>query len=145
MSEKGVVVLDPQLLAEIFECVIVKLLSIVRDEDLGDFEAANDAFPNEALNIFLYDSGQWFCLNPFGEVVDPYDEELKLSYGDGEGSNYVQSPLGERLGGAHQCKFLSWLLYDVAEALALVTRLYEGLGILLHSGPVVSRPYQLMN
>ena len=94
-------VLDPQLLAEIFECVIVKLLSIVRDEDLGDFEAANDAFPNEALNIFLYDSGQWFCLNPFGEVVDPYDEELELSYGDGEGSNYVQSPLGERLGGAH--------------------------------------------
>ena len=136
---------NPQVLAKISKCVIVELLSIVRDKDPRDSEAANDASPDEVSNIFLCDSGQWFCLNPFGEVVNPYDEELELSYGDGEGPNYVQSPLGERPRGVHQCKFLSWLLYDVAEALALVTLLYVGLGVLLHSGPVVSSLYRLMN
>ena len=66
------------MLVEIHECVVIKLLSIVRDEDPGDSEVADDAFPNEAPNIFLCDSGQWFCLDPFDEVVNPYDEELKL-------------------------------------------------------------------
>ena len=63
--------------------------------------------------------------------------ELELSYSDEEGPNYVQSPLGERLGSAHQRKFLDWLPYDVAEVLALVTCLHIGLGVFLHSGPVV--------
>ena len=57
MSKGGVVVLNPQLLAEISEYNIVKLFSIVKDEDLGDFEAANDAFPDETSNIFLCDGG----------------------------------------------------------------------------------------
>ena len=138
-------ILDPQLLAEIFVCIIVELLSIVRDDDPRDSEAANDSFPDEVLDILLYDSGQWFCLDLFGEVVDLYYKELELPYGDGEGPNYIQSPLGERPGGAHQCKFLNRLLYDVAEALALVTRLHVGLGVLLHSGPIVSSSYQLVN
>ena len=83
------------MLAKISECVIVELLSIVRDENPGDLEAANDTFPDEASDIFLRDSGQWFFLDPFGEVVDPYDKELELSYRHGEGSYYVQPPLGE--------------------------------------------------
>ena len=65
------------------------------------FEAANDAFPNKVSDILLCDSGQWFYLDPFGEVVDPYSKELKLPYGDKEGSYYVQSPLGERPKGVH--------------------------------------------
>lgn len=120
-------ILDSQLLAKISECIIVELLSIVRDDDLRDSEAANDALSDEVSDIFLCDSGQWFCLDLFGEVVDPYDEEFELPYSNGEGSNYVQSPLGERSGGAYQCKFLSWLPYDVAKALAFVTCLYVGL------------------
>ena len=95
--------------------------------------------------FFLSDSNQGFYLNPFNKVVNPYDEELELSYDDGEGPNYVQSPRGERPGGAHGCKFLSWLSYDVAKALALVTRLYVGLGVLLHSEPVVSSLYWFVN
>ena len=46
-------ILDPQLLAKIFECVIVELLSIVRDEDPGDFKVANDAHLDEVLDIFF--------------------------------------------------------------------------------------------
>ena len=71
--------------------------------------------------------------------------ELELSYSNEEGLNYVQSPLGERLGSAHQCKFLDWLPYDVVEVLALVTHLHVGLGILLHSRLIVFGSYQLMN
>ena len=90
-------------MVEISKCVIIKLLSVVRDEDPGDSEAANDAFLNEAPDILLRDSGQWFCLNQFGEIVDPYNEELELSYCDGEGSYYVQSLLDKWPGGAHWC------------------------------------------
>ena len=83
---------------------------------------ANDVLPDEVSDFFFFcDSGQWFCLDLFGEVVDPYDEELKLSCGDGEGTNYIQSSLSERPRGAHRCKFLNRLSYNVVEALALVT------------------------
>ena len=95
MSGKGVVVLDPQLLAEIPKCIIVELLSFVGDEDPRDSDTVDDVFLDKVLDIFLHNSGQWFDLNPFGEVVNPYDEELELQYGNGEGSYYVQSPLGE--------------------------------------------------
>ena len=128
-------ILDPQLLAKISDCVIIVLLSIIKDDDLRDSEAANDALPNEVLNIFLCDS----------EVVNPYDEEFELPYNNGEGSNYVQSPLGERPRGVYQCKFLSWLPYDVAKVLAFVIHLYIGLGILLHNGLIVPSSYQLVN
>ena len=50
-------VLDPQLLAKISECVIVKLLFVVGYEGLGDFEMANDVFPNKVPDILLRDSG----------------------------------------------------------------------------------------
>ena len=76
-------------MAKILKCVIIEFLSIIRDENLRDFEVVNDAFPDEALDILLRDSGQWFFLNPFGEVVDPYDEELALPYGNRKGSYYV--------------------------------------------------------
>jgi len=60
-------------LAEISERVIVELLSIVKDEDPKDPVAANDTFQDETSDIFLIDSGQWFCLDPFDEIVDPSD------------------------------------------------------------------------
>ena len=71
-------VLHPQLLAKVSECVIVKLFSIVRDEDLRNSELVDDAFPNKVT--VLQDGCQWFCFYPFGEVVDPPNKELELSY-----------------------------------------------------------------
>ena len=93
-------------MAKIFEHIIVELLSIVKDEDPRDSKAENDTFPDKALDIFLRDSGQWFFLDLFGEVVDPYNKELELPYYHGEGSYYVQSPVGEWLGVAHWYDFL---------------------------------------
>ena len=57
MGGRGIVVLDPQLLTKISECIIIELLSIIRDEDSRDAEVANNAFLDEASDILLYDSG----------------------------------------------------------------------------------------
>ena len=51
-------VFNSQLLAKVPECVIVELLSNIRDEDPGDFKATNDAFPDEVLDVFLNDSSR---------------------------------------------------------------------------------------
>ena len=51
-------VFNSQLLAKVPECVIVELLSNIKDEDPGDSEATNDAFPDEVLDIFLNDSSR---------------------------------------------------------------------------------------
>ena len=44
-----------QLLAKVSECVIVELLSIVKDEDPRNSELADDAFPDKVTDIFLRD------------------------------------------------------------------------------------------
>lgn len=46
-----------QLLVEISECIVVKLLSINRDEDSRDSEATNDVLPDKVLDFFLSDNG----------------------------------------------------------------------------------------
>lgn len=94
-------VFDPQLLAEVSECIVVELFAIFRDEDSGDTEVANDALPNEASDILLGNGGLGFCLDPLSEVVDPHDEEIELSHCRGERFHYVKPPLSEWLGSAH--------------------------------------------
>ena len=86
-------VFDSQLLTEVPICVVVKLFSIVEDEDSRNAKAANNVLPNEASDILLSDNGQGFCLDLFSEVVNSYNEELKLPHGDG--SHYVKPPLGK--------------------------------------------------
>ena len=71
-------VFNSHQLVENPECVVVELFSIVGDEDSRDAKAANNALPYEASDIHFSDSGQGFCLNPFSEVVNSYDKELKL-------------------------------------------------------------------
>jgi len=110
-----------------------------------DAEAVNNVLLDEASDILLRDSGQGFCLDPFSEVIDSYDEELKLPHCYGERFHYVKPLLGEWPGSVHWGKLLQWLPYDVAEALTFVARLYIGLGVLLHSGPIVSYSYKLVD
>lgn len=90
VSGKGVVVLDSQLLAKVHECAIVKLLTIVRDKDLGIPKWQMMPFQMK-LQKFLSMNVQWFCLDPFGEVVNPYDEELELLHSDKE-SPIISNP-----------------------------------------------------
>ena len=94
-------VFDFQLLGEVSECVIVKLFSIVGDKDSRDAKASYNVLLNKTLDILLNDSGQGFCLDPFSEVVNSYDEELKLPHCYGEGLCYVEPPLSEWPGSDH--------------------------------------------
>ena len=61
---------DPQLLAKVYECIVIELLSIIRDKDSRDAEVANDVFPDKTSDILFSDSGQEFCLDTFSEIVD---------------------------------------------------------------------------
>ena len=78
-----------------------QIASHYQRQGLWNSEVANDTFPDEASDILLSDGGQRFCLNPFSEIVDPYDEELELSHYHGEGSHYVEPPLSEWLESVH--------------------------------------------
>ena len=53
--------------------------------------------------------------------------------------------MGERPQSVHWSELFGWLAYNIAEALTLITHFYKGLGILMHSGPVVSYLYELVN
>lgn len=86
---------DPQLLAKVPKCIIIELLPIIKDKESWDAEAVNDAFPHEASDILLSDSGQRFCLDPFSKIVNPYNEELELQYNYKEGPHYVKPLLRE--------------------------------------------------
>ena len=99
-------VFDPQLLAKVFECVVVKLVSIVRGKDSKDFEATNDVLPHEVSDVLLSDYGQEFYFDLFNEAVDSYDEELELQYCHKEGSHNVESSLGEGPWGIHWSELL---------------------------------------
>jgi len=132
-------------LAEVSKCFVIELLSIIRDEDSRDAEATNDAFLEKVLDILLSDNGQRFCHGPFSEIVDPYNEELKLPHCYEEGSHYVKPPLSEWPGSVHWCKMFRQLSYDVVEALSFVTRLCVGLGVLMHSGPLIPSSYEFMD
>lgn len=145
MGKGEIVVLDPQLLTEISEYIVVELLSIIRDEDPGDFEAAHDAFPNEAPNILFYDSGQRFYLDLLGEVVNPYNKKLELLYFHGEVSHYIKPLLSEWAKSVHWGKQFRWLSYDVPKALALIAHLHVGLSVLLHNGPIVPCLHEFVN
>ena len=102
---RGIVVLDLQLLTEISERIIIKLLSIIKGKDSKDAEVANNVFPDKASDILLYDSGPRFYLNLFGEVVNFLNEELELPHLQGEGSHYVKPPLSEWPRSSHWGKF----------------------------------------
>ena len=138
-------VFDCQLIAEVFERIIVELLAIVRDKGPRDPKLADDALPNEVTDILFHDSCQWFCLYPFGEVVDPNNKELELLHCHRKGSHDIESLLSERPWGVHQGKWFGWFSYNIIEALALVTCLHVGLGILLHYRPIVPCSYELVD
>ena len=84
-------ILDPQLLIEIFECVIFELLSIIIDEDPMDAEMAKDNFPKKkTANVLLCNGCQGFGLNPLHEIINSYDKEFELQHCHGERSHYIR-------------------------------------------------------
>ena len=99
-------ILDPQLLAEISECVVIELFSIIRDEDYRDAKSTNDIFLDETVNISPRDGSQGFSLDPLGEIINSYNKEFDLTHCHEEGSHYVEPPLSKWTGSVHWGKLL---------------------------------------
>ena len=57
-------------MTEIFEFEIIKLSSVILDDDPWNAEATNDVSLDEALDFYLRDSCKGFCLNPFGKIIN---------------------------------------------------------------------------
>lgn len=53
---------------------VIKLLTIIGNNDLRQAEPAHDRLLNEVMHNFFDDLGKWFYFNPFGEVVDHHDD-----------------------------------------------------------------------
>ena len=63
---------------EFFEFIIVELLGVVRDNNLGNPELASDVFSYKISSISFCDFGERFRFYPLGEVINGDDQEFSL-------------------------------------------------------------------
>jgi hypothetical protein len=74
---------------EVFEILIVELLVVV-DREFGWYsEAANNILPEEFLGRLRCDGGYCPRFNPFSEVFNSYEGELKVPLSRGQGPDDV--------------------------------------------------------
>ena len=57
-------------MTKIFEFVIIKLLSVIRDDDPWNAEPTNDVSLDETLDFCLRDSCKGFRLDPLGKIIN---------------------------------------------------------------------------
>jgi len=69
-----------------------KVRFIVGDDGVGGPEATHYVLPKKLDNLLPGDFREWHCLDPFGEIVSGYQQELQLRLRSGEWSTYVQPP-----------------------------------------------------
>ena len=70
MSRGKEVVLDSQIVAEIFKFGVIELSSIIRDDNPRNSELVNNVLPDKALDFCLCDPSKGFCLDPLGKVIN---------------------------------------------------------------------------
>ncbi|RVW84078.1 hypothetical protein CK203_040608 [Vitis vinifera] len=80
---------------EISECDAIKLWTVVGYNGLGDSEAADDVFPYELGDIFVFDASVCFNFHPFTKVIHGDEQKFLLGGCGWEGSHYVHAPLRE--------------------------------------------------
>ena len=64
---------DGEVRAKLSKPIIVELLGVVRDENLGNPESTNDTFQYKIPCIFFSDLGEKLCFYPFNEVINGDD------------------------------------------------------------------------
>ena len=69
---------DGQVHAELSKFIIVELPGVVRDNNLGNPESADDVFSYEISSISFCDSGEKFCFYPLDEVINGDDQEFLM-------------------------------------------------------------------
>ena len=60
------------------------MFPIVSVDLMWDSELANDVPLDEVCALCLDDRRDWFCVHPFGEIIDRYDRELGLHPSNGK-------------------------------------------------------------
>ena len=89
MSWGRIVILDSELIAKVFEFLVVVLLSIIKYQCFWDPEPADYGPPHKVAYLLLGVYCQWLDLYPFGELVHSYNGEFALTSSNGQGPEYV--------------------------------------------------------
>ena len=84
-----------ELSVEVLELFIIKLSTVVSDDDLREAESRGDGLLNKFSGLGLDDLSYRLSFQPFGEVIDSHEHELPLCWGRREGSEDVDPPLGK--------------------------------------------------
>ena len=66
---------DFVLVTETCHLLVGKVCSIIRDNGMGEPNAAYYILPKKFDNLLFSDFGEQHCIDPFGEVVSGYQEE----------------------------------------------------------------------
>ena len=74
VRRSGVEVPDVELLAEVFEKVGIELSPVVPDQSSWDPKSYNDVLLHKAPRVLFGNGGQWFGLDPLGEIIGGYNK-----------------------------------------------------------------------
>ena len=69
---------DGEVRTKQLESIVVKLLRVVRDNNLRDSKLTNDVFLNQIFGVPFSDFGVKFCFDPICEVFYGNNQEFSL-------------------------------------------------------------------
>ena len=71
-------VLNIELGAEVFKLLVIKLSTIIGNNNSRKTKSKDDGFPNKIFGFALGDLGHRFSFYPFGEAVDSHKQKFLL-------------------------------------------------------------------
>jgi hypothetical protein len=89
--------------------------------------------------------GDWFELDPFGELVDSHQNVSKTSWRRCEGPDHVEAPASERPGWWYSDESVGRDMSLLAKELTVLTSTYQVLGIRYGGGPPEAGPKRFAN
>ena len=82
-------------MAEVFVYFTVKLWSIISYDLLRYFEPTDNIFPHKLGNVLVFDGCEGFSFYPFAKATGGNQQQLFLSWGCRQWSNYINSLLNK--------------------------------------------------
>jgi len=135
--------LDAQVVIEGLQASVNKLSPIISYYRVWDAESANNALPYEILHVFGRDECKGFGLDPFGEVVDSHEEELRLPFSWSKRTDNVHPLDGEQPWGDDTVQLFRPCMVERAELLAHGTFFHVLGTVALDGRLVVAGPQDL--
>ena len=84
-------------MVEVFVYFVVKLWFIISYDRLRYSEPADNILLHKLGDVFIFDGGEGFNFYPFAKVIGGNQQQLFLSWGGRQWSNYINSPLSKGL------------------------------------------------